>query len=193
MIAIWNSIKQELQIMAPAILNSLNKSVSLTDIDILESVINAKLPDDFKVFYTINNGQKLGSPGLIECEELLSIQRIIEEWKVWNSLLVSKDFEQDNIPYTSTPDAEIKNDWWNPLWIPFTHDGSGNYYCLDLDPTDKGTYGQIIRMWHDDPERSLEATSFTEWIVNFKDKLVSKQLVYSDSYNGIIDKDKIDY
>ena len=88
------------------------------------------------------------------------------------------------------PDKGIKNDWWNDSWIPITYDGSGNHYCLDLDPTEEGIYGQIIRMWHDDAERTLVANSFKEWIVDYKDKLVSGQMVYSEDYFGIIDKDE---
>ena len=126
-----------------------------------------------------------------KCEELLSFERIADEWKVWKDLLDSKDFEDKNGPFSSTPDSGIKKDWWNALWIPFTYDGSGNHYCLDLDPSNEGTYGQIIRMWHDDPQRNLVANSFSVWMTDYKNKLVSGQLVYSEDYFGIIDKEEV--
>jgi cell wall assembly regulator SMI1 len=191
MIEIWNSIELKLTELAPEILNNLNDGVTDEEVNNLENLINAKLPKDFIAFYKIHNGQESESAGLIECEELLSFDRILDEWKVWKDLLDSKDFEDNNGPYTSTPDNGIKNNWWNALWIPITYDGSGNHYCLDLDPEKGGNYGQIIRMWHDDPERSLEASTFKEWITNYKDKLTDGQLVYSDDYFGIINKEDI--
>lgn len=190
MVDIWNSIEQKLKEIAPDILNSLKIGVADEQITKLENIIKAKLPDDFVEFYKVHDGQDLGNGGLIECEELLSFERIEDEWKVWKDLLDSQTFQgNDDEPYTSTPDKGVKNNWWNALWIPITNDGCGNHYCLDLDPTAEGKYGQIIRMWHDDDERKLVANSFKEWITNYKEKLVSGQMVYSEDYFGIIDKD----
>ena len=191
MTEIWKSIELKLKEIAPDILGNLNNGVTDIEVENLEKLINAKLPVDFIEFYKTHNGQTNGSAGLIECEELLSFERIEDEWKVWKDLLDSKTFEDNNGPYTSTPDNGIKSDWWNALWIPITHDGSGNHYCLDLDPTNEGKYGQVIRMWHDDAERSLTASSFIQWIIIYKDKLVDGQLLYSEDYFGIIDKDDI--
>src|SRR6186713_1402197 len=106
---IWESIELKLKEIAPGILDNLNDGVTNGEVEDLEKLINAKLPMDFIEFYKIHNGQTTGSAGLIECEELLSFERIKDEWNVWNDLLESKEFE-DN---TSTPDKGIKNDWWN--------------------------------------------------------------------------------
>ncbi|WP_156441033.1 SMI1/KNR4 family protein [Burkholderia sp. ABCPW 14] len=51
---------------------------------------------------------------------------------------------------TSETDQVIKDDWYNLKWIPFTHDGSGIRLCLNLDPAEGGTLGQVVRIWHDD-------------------------------------------
>jgi len=192
MTEIWKSIEIKLKEIAPDILDNLNDGITDAEVADLEKLINAKMPIDFIKFYKIHNGQKTESAGLIECEELLSFDRIKEEWKVWKDLLDTKDFADNNGSYTSTPENGIKNDWWNALWIPITSDGSGNHYCLDLDPTEEGNTGQIIRMWHDDAERNLVANSFKEWMVDYKDKLVSGQLVYSEDYFGIIDKEEVE-
>jgi len=189
---IWNSIELKLKEIAPDILNNLNAGAETAAIENFETLIHSKLPESFKFFYKVHNGQKSESAGLIECEELLSLERIEDEWKVWKGLLDEQNFEDDNGLYTSEPDPGIKNDWWNPLWIPITYDVCGNHYCIDLDPADEGHYGQIIRMWHDDPQRSLEAKSFTEWINKYKDRLLNGELVYSEEYFGIIDKNEID-
>ncbi|PIE99340.1 MAG: molybdenum cofactor biosynthesis protein MoeA [Polaribacter sp.] len=191
---IWNLIEGKLKEIAPKILKSLNKGVTDKDVVDLEETIDAKLPEDFVNAYKIYNGQSdYCEYGLIDCEELLSFSRILSEWEIWKGLVDDKMFEEDDgEPFTSEPEKGIKNDWYNPLWIPITYDGCGNHYCLDLDPAEDGTYGQIIRMWHDDGERSLEANSFIEWITNYKDKLLSGQFVYSDEYGGIIDKEELE-
>ena len=189
---IWNAIKLKLNEIAPEILNNLFPGV--TDIEVwnLEKLIKAKLPIDFINFYKIHNGQKTKSAALIEREELLSFERIETQWKAWASLLDSKILEEKNNYYSSiTSDNGVKKEWWNFLWIPITYDGNGNHFCLDLSPTKKGRYGQIIRVWHDDCEREVVANSFKEWITDYKDKLINGQFVYSEDYFGIVNKDWI--
>jgi len=189
---IWKQIKAKLNEIAPQFLEDLGKGVEDTEVATLEKLIGAKLPSDFVEFYKVHNGQKEAEYDLVYCEELLSFERMQKEWSVWKGLLDKKEFEEEEgTPFSSEADTGIKNDWWNPKWIPITYDGSGNHYCLDLDPAKEGNYGQIIRMWHDAAERTLEADSFKEWITAYKDALESGQLVYSEDYGGIIDKDEI--
>lgn len=180
---LWSAIKAKLSEIAPEIIENLNEGATDENLNLLEKTINAKLPESFKEFYKIHDGQS-GGPGMFDCEEFLSIDRIIDEYSIWKKLL-----DQNKLQGTSNPDEGIKNNWWNSLWIPITYDGSGNHYCLDLDPSEEGHYGQIIRMWHDDSERTLEADSFLEWVTTYKENLESGQFVYSEEYYGIIDKD----
>jgi len=182
---IWDKIEKKLAEIAPEILKDLNNGVTESDIEKLEKTIGTKLPNDFKDFYKLHNGQN-NSAGLIESEELLSFDRIIDEWSVWKGLLDKKSFEKSGVPFESDADEGIKNIWWNKFWIPFTYDGSGNHYCIDLDPDKGGKVGQVIRMWHDDSERTLIADSFKEFISGYADDLSNGLMVYSEEYNGIV-------
>ncbi|WP_093230465.1 SMI1/KNR4 family protein [Thermoflavimicrobium dichotomicum] len=66
----------------------------------------------------------------------------------------------------------VKGDrWWRTKWIPITSDGGGNNHCIDLDPDEGGTPGQIITMWHDEGSRECIASSFREWFANIVTKL----------------------
>jgi cell wall assembly regulator SMI1 len=191
MIEIWTAIEGVLKNTAPAMYDGLNTGINEADITNLQAVINAKLPVDFVDFYKQHNGQSPDAAGLIACEQLLSFDAIISQWNIWKRLLDSHTFAENDKDFVGMPDHGVKNNWWNALWIPITHDGGGNHFCLDLDPAIGGSYGQIIRMWHDNPKRPLIANSFKAWISDYSDKLVSGQFVYSEDYFGIINKDDI--
>lgn len=187
----WEKIELWLQENAPEIYKSLNDGIGKTELAQLEYVLKSELPDDFVDFYLVHDGQEPDADWLLDGEEFLSARRMLEEYKIWLDLFKNGDFKENGVAYKSTPDKGIKDDWWNPKWIPFTYNGSGDHLCIDLDPAEGGTYGQIIRMWHDDPERSLEANSLKEWIDRFAIGLENGQYVYSDEYGGVINKDDI--
>ncbi len=63
----------------------------------------------------------------------------------------------------------------------------GNHDCLDLNPADGGTVGQIITMWHDDDARKLVAPSFRDWLKQYAEGLASGQFVYSEEYGSVVD------
>lgn len=166
----WNRIKAWLEKENLAKEVVLNKGASIKEIEGLESLIGTQLPKDFIDFYKIHNGQlwEDGVTELIQDEEelpeiLLSLEEITREWKIWIDLLDDGVFEYPSMPSSQ----KIKPDWYNRLWIPFTSDGCGNHLCLDLDPAPGGVKGQVIRLNHDDEERTLMADSFTKWVDTF--------------------------
>lgn len=186
MISYWVRFEKWLQENAPHLLQVLNDGAVQADIDRLEALINKKLPEDFVQFYKIRNGQdeEKGREGLIDAEEWMSIKGIICQWECWKGLLDDRVFEDS----TSEPDEGVKNDWWNPLWIAFTYDGSGNHICIDLDPAPGGTVGQVMRMWHDAGDRPVYARSFTEYMCNYITGLETGEYVYAKDW-GLVHKD----
>ena len=188
---IWERIKYWMNKNAPQLINLLNTGISDASLIEFEVKLQEKIPEDFKKFYKIHNGQDRDGEYLVDGEELLSIERILEEWNVWKGILDSNGFQENGVQYTSEPEKGIKNDWWNNKWIPITYDGGGNHICIDLDPTEDGKRGQIIRMWHDSPERELIANSFKEWIGNYSENLNSGKYIYSEYDGGIINKDEL--
>ncbi|MCY9668234.1 SMI1/KNR4 family protein [Paenibacillus alginolyticus] len=107
----------------------------------------------------IHNGQKGDSQWLIAGWELLSTQRIFDEWNVWKELSDKGTFNEWDVE----SQEGITNVWWQQSWIPLTYNGCGDHHCLDLAPTAKGTEGQIISMWHDSAEREVLAASYKQW------------------------------
>ncbi len=186
---IWRTFKKEVLKQNKDFGQKLNNGVELKEIKKLEDLISKKLPQDFIDLYTENDGQDESTSGIFNCEEFLSIERLISEWKIWKELHEGGDFED----FESEPNSNsIKKDWWNPLWIPITYDGSGNHICIDLDPTENGVKGQVIRMWHDDSERELISNSLTEWIKDYTLKIKNGDLVYWKEYESIVEKSEIE-
>lgn len=61
-----------------------------------------------------------------------------------------KYYENDGYGVKSYIIDTIKEDYFNPKWVPIAHDGSGNYIGIDCDPGCNGTFGQIINFGRDE-------------------------------------------
>lgn len=165
----------------------LNPPATDTEIEELKTTLGVDLPDDFISVLKIHNGQKGDSAWLFDSQEFLSTHRIIEEFNTWKNLLESELHGK-----VSTPDDGVKSDWWNVNWIPFTSDGCGDHYCIDLSPTANGTKGQIITLWYELAEREIVSKSFSSWFDEYIEQLYSGDLVYSKEYNSIVHKDELE-
>jgi cell wall assembly regulator SMI1 len=189
---IWTRIETWLKVNAPQVFDVLQPGASDAKIKELEDWLSIQLPEDVKASYRIHDGQSTYNYGLIDGREFLSIERIRDEWQVWKELLDSGTFQDDDgQDQGSDPAPGICNVWWSAHWIPLTYDGGGNHDCLDLNPAEGGTVGQIITMWHDDPQRQIVAPSFQVWLEQYAEGLESGRYVFSDDYNGIISVDDL--
>lgn len=168
-------------------LAGLNPSASDAQIADLERALGVTLPADFTACLRIHDGQDERAGGLFEGTEFLSCARILDEWQVWKELLDAGDFADAH----SAPAAGIRADWWNPRWIPFTYDGSGNHLCLDLDPAAAGRAGQVITMWHDGAERELLAPDFGSWFAAYVRAVCAGAYVYADEYGGLVPREDV--
>ena len=161
----------------------LNAGASEADFAELEQALGYALPEEFKELYRVANGET-DIDGVFAGEEWLSIDRIIDEYNVWNQLYQ----EDDGSDFGCDPeDVGIKSDfWWNPKWISLTADGSGNSKMIDLDPSEQGTAGQIIQMWHDDSRREKAANSLREFLENYVRDLEAGLYVLDADYGVIL-------
>ncbi|BDI33991.1 glucan synthase [Capsulimonas corticalis] len=189
----WERIEAWLGQNAPDILAGLASGATDAEIDAAEKVLGVEFPDDIRESYKRHNGQirdknyiAIGGP-LYDYHDLLPLNGIAMDWRVWNNLLVAGTFDDID----SDPSPGIKTDWWNAKWIPLTSNGSGDHYCMDLDPAPGGIVGQIITMWHDAPEREVVARSFGEWIAQLAQDLEDGRQVYSEEYGGIVSVDDL--
>jgi cell wall assembly regulator SMI1 len=179
---IWQRIDTWLETHAPQVFQTLQPGASEAQILAAETALGVQFPEDVRRSYGLHNGQQDYTYGLCEGREFLSLERIQQEWQVWKSLLDGGDFEGSS----GDSEAGIRSDWWNPQWIPLTYDGAGNHDCLDLDPADGGSRGQIIAFWHDASDRTLVAPSFRTWWERYAEDLEAGLLVFSEEYGGIV-------
>lgn len=142
------------------LLADLNPPASESEIHAFESRLKLRFPADFIACYRIHNGQRGRSKRLFQGKEWLSLQNIDLDWSTWEDLQKGGDFKDS----PSRPDAQIREGWWRSGWVPFTSDGGGTHICLDLDPAATGTYGQVIKIFHDMPHRQYLAADFGSWL-----------------------------
>ena len=173
MSAAWMRIEKWLAEHAPASASGLNPPASAAAIAAAEKAMGVTFPDDVRATYLRHDGQAPDSPWIFEGWEWLSLERMVEEWQVWKGLLDGGDFEDTD----GDGDGDtVRSDWWNPGWIPLTYSGGGDHHCMDLAPGPQGENGQIIEMLHDDGNRQLLASNFSEWIAAYADRLEAGEL-----------------
>ncbi len=138
---------------------TLRKGASEKAIAAAEKALGQSLPEDVKAFYRAHDGSD--DDPAVDNRELLSLERMVGEWKVWKDLLDKGTFEKND---HGTPGKGVQKKWWIAEWIPVTYDGSGNHHVIDLAPAKGGTVGQILDFWHDDDPRNVVAKSLVEWL-----------------------------
>jgi cell wall assembly regulator SMI1 len=189
--SIWKEFEDWLDKNCPHFNKELNVGVVQHEVDLLESKIGTPLPSDFIDFYKIHNGQN-SAEGLINGEILLPFDRILYVWKKFSDLLELGEFNDDdgNLMTVSHLDKGIKNNWWNPKWIPITSDGCGKHVCIDMDPAGEGSVGQIITIWNDIDARKLISRSFKDWINSYVNDVKDERYVYKTPF-GVVALDSI--
>jgi cell wall assembly regulator SMI1 len=154
---LWFDLEQWLSKHCTELDGVLRAGASPNLIDSVERRLGVTFPAEVRTFYQCHDGQTDDSPGLFEGFQFLSLAEVISEWSIWqdqDSKLYPAEMEME-----SPTAPEIKPGWWNPAWVPFTANGCGDNQCIDLDPTESGSRGQILSMWLVPPDRTRMVSS----------------------------------
>jgi cell wall assembly regulator SMI1 len=145
----------------------------------LESVLGVKLPKDFKASYREVNGN--GGSGILPSGMyLLSVDEVAQQWHSWCEVVGDQDEDEE------TPEAgPFKDMTWNKKWIPFSHSGSGDHDCIDMDPGRGGKVGQVIDFSHEQGPLGVTAWSLGEWLSAFADDLERGVYEYDAQEEGL--------
>ncbi|RBP45350.1 cell wall assembly regulator SMI1 [Roseimicrobium gellanilyticum] len=164
--ALWLRIDKWLAEHAPEVLEGLNPPATLEQIRAAEKCLGCVFPQDVVDSFLVHDGARPGC-GLWSGWDLLSLEGVVREWECWKELVNGGAFHQKK----SVSDGDITDSWYDLKWIPLTYQSAGDNECLDLNPGKKGTVGQIISVYHDDPNRGVVASSYRAWMAAFADDL----------------------
>ncbi|MGD1908664.1 MAG: SMI1/KNR4 family protein [Leptolyngbyaceae cyanobacterium] len=169
----WICIEKWLESNAPKVLDTLQPGTTASEISYVEDLLKVNFPESLKVSYQIHNGQVEKSQGLIDDWSLLPLDEILSQWNFWMDL------------------SEAGEAPWHPLWIPITHDGGGNHYCLDLHPNLEEKTGRIIYLFHETLPNIEEeiADSFEDFLSDFSDRLENNFYVFSEEEDKLVEVD----
>lgn len=167
-VLVWQQIEEEIRSRAPALSARLLAPILPQALTRAEAALGVELPESVVAVYLVHDG--IGMPAVVEAgtraSALLSIAEIIEHWRSLTGLLDEGRFDDRAVERVR---GGVKADWWNRRWLPVSSDGSGNYFCVDLDPADGGTPGQIIAFRHDSAERWVEAPDLPTFLATHLD------------------------
>ena len=187
-IAIWQKLEQWILTNAPELHETLQAGASNQKIAQLEQQLGVTLPEDYKTFLNLCDGQSDESAAGFYGGKLLSVQSVGSKWDRRKKQLDNNAFEGID----SEPDKGVRDDWWNPRWIPFTHDEGGNHLCLDLEPTNGGTIGQVITWWYASSDRGLRFPNFTARLESVLNGIQAGEIVFdTEEYNALVDADDL--
>ena len=183
----WTRIVAWLRTNAPGQLEHFQPPATDEELEAAASNLGLQLPEDIKEFYRIVNGAdpESDSTGIFPPPDRwdmafgpLTLETVVQEWEMQKELLESGDYEGLN----AEPSQGVAKDWWNLGWIPFADNGGGDFYCIDMAPTDAGTSGQVISHSHESGERKLLATSLGEYLKTLADALEADECDFDDDY-----------
>lgn len=156
-----------------AFLAHLRPGVERSRLDELEKLVGRPLPADFRSAYQRHDGQEefyehAGEgklvPGLCFGLPLMPLDEIEHELDNWRSTIAeikaAGELAELDADQASVPEAHVKLQHMNPLWVPFASDSGGNFLAIDLDPDSAGAPGQVINMGPDEHTKYVIAESF---------------------------------
>ena len=155
----------------------LNPPATNAQIAAAEALIGYRFPEDIRALYGMGDGQRdsvalaeqspAGAVGpLFGQYEFVSLEQALELYRTWKEIWDEAGPEFATIYNWTHARAgdDVYPDYWRPGWFPFSHDGSGNSYAVDLSPPPGGIYGQIILIGRDEDERRVLAPSLGEFL-----------------------------
>jgi cell wall assembly regulator SMI1 len=168
----WKTIAAWLETQHPGARDHFNPPATAETIAKAEAELGATLPEDYKQFLALHDGQREFAP-MVGLGALLPIEEVAE---------ARRNIFGEETPVAPEGVAEGVRpvDYCN-AWIPISRSARGrDYLCIDLDPAPGGARGQIIEYVVDDDARPLVAKSFADLL----------SLYFEQAQTGEIDLDE---
>ncbi|WP_433772131.1 SMI1/KNR4 family protein [Bacillus wiedmannii] len=140
----------------------LNEPATIEEIQCVESEMGISFPDELRMLYLAHNGEAKSGPGLFLGLPFLSLDEVLDEWRVWKSIEDDAFFNFDSF---SIPAEYIKERYVNQNWIPISKDYGGNNIGIDVDPGEKGRMGQVINFGRDEEVKYVIANRISDLLL----------------------------
>jgi len=159
-----------------AIEHFLNPPATEADLAAIETETGYRLPDDLRELWRRANGQPdsygIASPApgtvispVFGSYDFIGCAAALAAYRDWTEVLEEQgDTMNDGI--TRREGDPVQAAYWIPGWLPFAVDGGGNFYAVDMAPSECGTYGQVILMGPDEDERRVLGTGIAAWLTD---------------------------
>ncbi len=164
----WHRIEAWLGAHVPRLAADLAGPAPATAIAAAEAAFGQPLPADLVASVAIHDGQRGAGFELFGRWGLMSLDRAVEYWRMFEDLAAAGTFE-GTLPIAAH--GPVRAVWWTPAWLPFAVDARGDVLALDLDPTEGGRRGQVIRYLHDRARREVIAPDLGAWLAAIADDL----------------------
>lgn len=120
-----------------------------------------ELPKEMIELYSITNGGVSDADHLklFDHDEFMPVHEVIHEYE--SRLGMVEEWKNDKSDIVKGIQG---NSWWEPWWVPFTSNGMGDGYCVDVNPAAGGNPGQVIDWGHDYTNRGIYAPSLAAFL-----------------------------
>ncbi|QLY28413.1 SMI1/KNR4 family protein [Nocardia huaxiensis] len=134
------------------------------DFEVFRTAFGEPFPVQLLPIYSVCNGT--GRDGDFFGHRLLSVEEMIDERRLWNSIIEESDDpdEEYHDVIESVSPTRVKAHYWHPGWVSFTADWGGNGFAVDFAPEPAGVPGQVINYGADDDWRGVIAGSVDEFL-----------------------------
>lgn len=180
---IWREIHAELTKISTEIGASFNDGATENQISELEKMLGKSLPEDFKDYLRLFNGQNDENILFLGYNSLLSVEKMIEFYQM------KMDLFADEEPIDWIKLNKIQPMIWDKGWLPFSDFEASSQLIIDLNPAENGSFGQVIKMWSGIDYQSDEiviAKDFSEFSREILRLLKEKNYTFE---NDVIEQD----
>ena len=196
----WERIERWLAANLPSALENLGDPATTEHINELERTLGFELPDNVKAIYSVHNGDK-GMPGLLGgWDVFLSLNRVIEDWRLQVDIANELDGREDTPAHWRhqiegkiiSIKGPVKPLFGSPRWIPITNMNGDVVRYLDFDPAPGGQPGQVIEVDAECCMHQVVADSFVGFLEQYADSLERGDYAVVDGDLDPIDEQRED-
>ena len=148
--------------------DNLNKGATDKELDLFEQQFGQglKLDATLRDWYKFSNGWTYDICAAVISDQLTPLNFVSTSDILENKVSGNQKIPDDHLEsFGQAVDPRIKPYVYNDKWLPLAeYDGGSTQVMLDLDPTEKGTQGQIIVFQHDPDFVYYVADNFLEFL-----------------------------